>query len=113
LLNDCPLGGPPGGLRYAAGHGPETLRSDPVSNPVVERARTAERPDATGWTVCPDCAGQLVRQLPILPAPEHLLACLRCGAEFVARQPARPLAPNATDRATRAAAVQPARRRTW
>jgi len=58
-----------------------------VSNPVVDRARTAERPDATGWTVCPDCAGQLARQLSILPAPAHLLACLRCGAEFVARQP--------------------------
>ena len=50
--------------------------------PLAEPEPAPERRDATA---CPDCAGQLAAQLPILPATEHLVRCLDCGAEYVAR----------------------------
>ncbi|MCY3929344.1 MAG: hypothetical protein OXG81_13840 [Acidobacteria bacterium] len=53
--------------------------------PAAEPEPTPGRRDATGWTTCPDCAGKLAAQLSILPAPEHLVRCLDCGAEYVAR----------------------------
>ena len=80
------------GERKRADLSGRSRRDRPVApadrEPLAEPEPAPERRDATGATACPDCAGQLAAQLSILPATEHLVRCLDCGAEYVAR--ARP-----------------------
>lgn len=60
-------------------------RAIAASAPPGQPETAPERRDATGATACPDCGGKLAAQLSILPVAEHLVRCLDCGAELVAR----------------------------